>query len=123
MTSAAVPAKRAKPCPIVRPPCGAKAITTCAEPPVEIHERNAIKGRDGGTLLGVPFNQEIHMTDKLLMQKDGAIGWIIFNQPEKRNAVSQDMWDAMPGYVKELSSDDAIRVVVLRGAGDQAFVS
>ena len=63
------------------------------------------------------------MTDKLLMQKDGAIGWIIFNQPEKRNAVSQEMWEAMPGYVKELSSDDAIRVVVLRGAGDQAFVS
>ena len=63
------------------------------------------------------------MTDKLLMQKDGAIGWIIFNQPEKRNAVSQEMWEAMPGYVKELTSDDAIRVVILRGAGDAAFVS
>src|SRR5882672_3882460 len=57
------------------------------------------------------------------MQKDGPIGWIVFNQPEKRNAVSQEMWEAMPGYVKELSSDDVIRVVVLRGAGDQAFVS
>ena len=63
------------------------------------------------------------MTDKLLMEKDGPIGWIIFNQPEKRNAVSQEMWEAMPGYVKELTADDAIRVVVLRGAGDQAFVS
>ena len=42
------------------------------------------------------------MTDKLLMQKDGAIGWIIFNQPEKRNAVSQEMWEAMPGYVEGL---------------------
>ena len=63
------------------------------------------------------------MTDKLLMQKDGPIGWIVFNQPEKRNAVSQEMWEAMPGYVKELASDDAIRVVILRGAGDQAFVS
>ena len=63
------------------------------------------------------------MTDKLLMQKDGPIGWIVFNQPDKRNAVSQEMWEAMPGYVKELSSDDAIRVVILRGAGDQAFVS
>ena len=62
-------------------------------------------------------------TEKLLLQKDGPIGWIIFNQPEKRNAVSQEMWEAMPGYVKELTSDDAIRVVVLRGAGDQAFVS
>ena len=63
------------------------------------------------------------MTDKLLMQKDGPIGWIVFNQPDKRNAVSQEMWEAMPGYVKELSSDDAIRVVILRGAGEAAFVS
>ena len=63
------------------------------------------------------------MTDKLLMEKDGPIGWIIFNQPEKRNAVSLEMWQAMPGYVRDLSSDDAIRVVILRGAGDQSFVS
>ena len=56
------------------------------------------------------------MTDKLLMQKDGPIGWIVFNQPEKRNAVSLEMWEAMPEYVRELTADDAIRVVVLRGA-------
>ncbi|PYM11894.1 MAG: enoyl-CoA hydratase [Candidatus Rokuibacteriota bacterium] len=62
-------------------------------------------------------------TSKLVMEKDGAIGWIVFNQPEKRNAVSQEMWEAMPEYVHELSTDDAIRVVVLRGAGDQAFVA
>lgn len=63
------------------------------------------------------------MTDKLLMQKDGTIGWIIFNQPEKRNAVSLEMWEAMPEYIRELTADDAIRVVVLRGAGEDAFVS
>jgi enoyl-CoA hydratase/carnithine racemase len=64
------------------------------------------------------------MTDqKLLMQKDGPIGWIVFNQPEKRNAVSQEMWELMPQYVQELTDDDAIRVVVLRGAGEQAFVA
>jgi enoyl-CoA hydratase/carnithine racemase len=63
------------------------------------------------------------MTDKLLMQKDGPIGWIIFNQPEKRNAVSLEMWEAMPEYIRELTADDAIRVVVLRGAGEDAFVS
>jgi enoyl-CoA hydratase/carnithine racemase len=60
---------------------------------------------------------------KLLLEKDGPIGWIIFNQPEKRNAVSQEMWELMPGYVHDLATDDAIRVVVLRGAGDQAFVA
>jgi len=62
-------------------------------------------------------------TPKLLMEKDGAIGWIVFNQPEKRNAVSLEMWELMPKYVEDLASDDAIRVVVLRGAGDQAFVA
>ena len=62
-------------------------------------------------------------TPKLLMEKDGAIGWIIFNQPEKRNAVSLEMWELMPKYVEDLASDDAIRVVVLRGSGDQAFVA
>jgi enoyl-CoA hydratase/carnithine racemase len=63
------------------------------------------------------------MTDKLLMHKDGPLGWIVFNQPEKRNAVSQEMWEAMPGYVHDLATDDAIRVVILRGAGETAFVS
>ena len=63
------------------------------------------------------------MTDKLLLEKDGPIGWIVFNQPEKRNAVSQEMWQAMPGFVEDLATDDTIRVVILRGAGDQAFVS
>jgi enoyl-CoA hydratase len=60
---------------------------------------------------------------KLLLEKDGPIGWIVFNQPEKRNAVSQEMWERMPEYVDELSRDDAIRVVILRGAGDRAFVA
>ena len=62
------------------------------------------------------------MTDKLLLQKDGALGWIVFNQPEKRNAVSQEMWQAMAEYVAECEKDDAIRVVILRGAGEH-FVS
>ena len=65
------------------------------------------------------------MTDKpkLLLEKDGPIGWIVFNQPEKRNAVSQEMWELMPDHVHDLAKDDSIRVVVLRGAGDQAFVA
>ena len=62
-------------------------------------------------------------TEKLLLQKDGPIGWITFNQPEKRNAVSQEMWQAMPEYVADLSADPAIRVVILRGSGETAFVA
>ena len=66
---------------------------------------------------------ETAKTEKLLLQKDGPIGWIIFNQPEKRNAVSQEMWQAMPEYVADLAADPAIRVVILRGAGETAFVA
>jgi enoyl-CoA hydratase len=62
-------------------------------------------------------------SETLLMQKDGPIGWIIFNQPEKRNAVSQEMWQRMPEYMRDLATDDAIRVVILRGAGEAAFVA
>jgi enoyl-CoA hydratase/carnithine racemase len=66
---------------------------------------------------------ETATTEKLLLEKDGPIGWITFNQPEKRNAVSQEMWQRLPEYVRDLSADDAIRVVILRGAGDAAFVA
>jgi enoyl-CoA hydratase/carnithine racemase len=62
-------------------------------------------------------------TEKLLLQKDGPIGWITFNQPEKHNAVSQEMWQRMPEYVADLAGDPAIRVVILRGAGEAAFVA
>ena len=62
-------------------------------------------------------------TAPLLMEKDGAIGWLIFNRPEKRNAVGIETWQLMPDYVKDLAADDAIRVVILRGAGDKAFVA
>lgn len=59
----------------------------------------------------------------LLLEKDGPIGWIIFNNPERRNAVSQEMWQQMPASIADLAADEAIRVVVLRGAGDRAFVA
>jgi enoyl-CoA hydratase/carnithine racemase len=65
------------------------------------------------------------MTDapSLLMEKDGPIGWLIFNRPDKRNAVGIETWQLMPEYAKDLAADDAIRVVILRGAGDRAFVA
>jgi enoyl-CoA hydratase len=60
---------------------------------------------------------------KMLMEKEGPLGWIIFNQPEKRNAVSQEMWAMVPDMVRDLEAADDIRVIILRGAGDQAFVA
>jgi enoyl-CoA hydratase/carnithine racemase len=54
---------------------------------------------------------------------DGPIGWIVFDNPGRHNAMSLAMWQALPAAVEALESDPAVRVIVLRGAGDQAFVS
>jgi len=65
----------------------------------------------------------ISRTEKMIDQKDGAIGWITFNNPERRNAVSMAMWEALYDIMSDYRKDDAIRVIVLKGAGDKAFVS
>jgi enoyl-CoA hydratase/carnithine racemase len=63
------------------------------------------------------------VTDRIIARKAGAVGWLVFNNPERRNAVSLDMWQAIPAVLDEFAADAAIRVVVLAGAGDKAFVS
>jgi enoyl-CoA hydratase/carnithine racemase len=63
------------------------------------------------------------VTDRLLAKKDGAIGWMVFNNPERRNAVSLDMWQAIPSVLENFEKDPEVRVVVLAGAGDKAFVA
>ncbi|MGE0765584.1 MAG: enoyl-CoA hydratase [Hyphomicrobiaceae bacterium] len=62
-------------------------------------------------------------TTKMIAKKDGGIGWMIFNQPEKRNAVSFEMWLAIPKIIKAFEEDPEVRGIVLAGAGDKAFVS
>ena len=63
------------------------------------------------------------MTDKMLSRKDGRVGTLIFNNPERHNAVSLDMWDATARILDDFAKDDEIRVVVVTGAGGTAFVS
>ena len=60
---------------------------------------------------------------KVLATVADGVGTITFNQPEKRNAMSVDMWDGMRAILRDWAHDDAVRVVVLTGAGDKAFVS
>ena len=60
---------------------------------------------------------------KMIAKKDGATGWLVFSNPERHNAVSYEMWRAIPERIAEFVDDPAIRVVVLRGEGDKAFVS
>ena len=62
-------------------------------------------------------------TDKMLARVEGAIGHVIFNNPERHNAVSLEMWDAVEVALSAFQEDDRVRVVVLSGAGGKAFVS
>lgn len=61
--------------------------------------------------------------DKLIGRKDGAVGHVIFNNPDRHNAVSLDMWQAMSTVMDEFLGDEDIRVLVVTGAGGKAFVS
>lgn len=63
------------------------------------------------------------MGGRIAAEREGAIGWIVFDHPERRNAVTVEMWRSIPAAVRAMSDDPAVRVVVLRGAGSVAFVS
>ena len=60
---------------------------------------------------------------KVLAAREGAVGFITFNRPERHNAMSVEMWAAVPEALDRLEGDDAVRVIVLRGAGGKAFIS
>jgi enoyl-CoA hydratase len=62
-------------------------------------------------------------TDKMLSRKEGGVGYLTFNNPERHNAVSLEMWEAAAGFLEDFKNDKNIRVVVLTGAGGKAFVS
>jgi enoyl-CoA hydratase/carnithine racemase len=66
---------------------------------------------------------DVTKTDKVLRCKDGRVGHVIFNNPERHNAVSLDMWAATSAILEDYARDDEVRVVVLSGAGGRAFVS
>ena len=63
------------------------------------------------------------LTERLLVEKQGPVGWLTFNNPARRNAVSIDMWEAMPKALERFEEDPQVRVIVLKGEGDKAFVS
>lgn len=62
-------------------------------------------------------------TEMLLCEIDDGVATVTFNNPEKRNALSAEIRHALPDVLRSLQADDGVRVVVLTGAGDRAFVS
>ncbi len=62
-------------------------------------------------------------TEKLLASVAQGIGWLTFNNPERRNAISLEMWQGLGEALQAFQQDDSVRVVVLKGAGGKAFAS
>ena len=62
-------------------------------------------------------------TEKMRARIDAGIGWMTFNNPARHNALSLEMWAAIGDILERFELDDAVRLVVMQGAGGKAFVS
>ncbi len=62
-------------------------------------------------------------TDRVRVRLEGAALHIVFNNPARHNALSVDMWGAVPPLLAQAAGDDRVRLVVFSGAGEKAFVS
>jgi len=60
---------------------------------------------------------------KLAVEKRGAVGWVIFDHPGRRNAINGAMWRGIPPAMEDLERDPRVRCVVFRGAGAEAFAA
>src|SRR5262252_3785734 len=74
-------------------------------------------------MLDVPSSETSYADGKILKTITEGVGVITFNNPEKRNAMSLEMWEGLGQALTELRDDEDVRVVILVGAGNKAFVS
>jgi len=63
------------------------------------------------------------LSERIVAEKQGPVGWLAFNNPARRNAISIDMWEAIPKVLDRFEQDPEVRAIVLKGEGDKAFVS
>jgi enoyl-CoA hydratase len=64
------------------------------------------------------------MSEEILFEvKPSGIAWLIFNRPEARNAMTFGMYEKIGEICQKIDADGSVRVLILRGAGDKAFVS
>lgn len=59
--------------------------------------------------------------EKIVVEKSAGVGRLIFNQPQKHNAISFEMWQGISQAMHDFAADDSVRVIVLCGAGEKAF--
>ncbi len=62
-------------------------------------------------------------SDDLLVRREPPLAWLIINRPAARNALSAALWTKLAEAAGALADDAAVRVVILRGAGEHAFIS
>ena len=63
------------------------------------------------------------MKGRLRIEKEGAIGWMVLDNPERLNAISSDMWRTFPKAMAQFDADPDVRAVILRGEGEKAFAA
>ena len=60
---------------------------------------------------------------RLRVERDGPVGRLVLDNPERRNAIGAEMWLAIPPAIAGFDADDTVRVIVIRGEGTQAFAA
>ncbi len=63
------------------------------------------------------------MAEQLLFERDGPLALVTFNRPEARNAITWEMYDGLLAACERVDAEEELRVMVLKGAGDKAFVA
>jgi enoyl-CoA hydratase len=92
--------------------------------PVTLTLKPITHNRKPFSMLNIPKATDKSFADgKILQSVAEGVGVITFNNPEKRNAMSLDMWEGLGHALVELRDDPDVRVVIMVGAGDKAFVS
>lgn len=62
-------------------------------------------------------------TDRMIAEVKDGIGWVVYNNPKRLNAISLEMTEALPTIFDAFEEREDVRVAVVRGAGERAFVS
>lgn len=62
-------------------------------------------------------------SDYLVLEKEGEVGTLFINRPEKKNAFTYEMWESIPELIREVEEDDKIKVLVIRGVNEVAFAA
>ena len=76
-----------------------------------------------GQVASAVVERRIEMSELIEATRDGEIVTIILNNPVKRNALTMQAWAQLTYILEEISADDTVRCIVIRGAGDKAFAA